>query len=478
LKSLVRIRNQARAIIDNEFIIETKIPFTTEFRSVTVAMNAMVGKVKDIFERENETLRRYQELLYKDPETKLHNRRYMSVKLPDYLQSHTSLSAGVYVMVSMDGIERLKREQGYQQDSLLIKMLGESLSAKLGGFRNALIVRLNESDFFAVIPEQDSVSVLPLVEDLMNGMREKMTTIDTITAYVTLGCAIGSYNEKDTLKSLFSRADHGVMEAKSKENFTIQVNHQENETLILGRDEWRKELIESLEESRMMLAFQRGIEYREGKMSPLYDEIFLRMMDKNGTIHSAGYFIPVATSLGMTDDLDRYMIKKVLQHIENHNPVIPLALNLSCDFVKKHSNIQWLKEQLELFRRRNNYVLWFEVSNIIALSELGAVASLSSIVKMFGCRFGIDHFTIPDTGAVYLQVIRPDYVKSNAAYLKDMMVDHDTGNNKESFNNLTRSLGISIIAINIEEERELENLKILGIGQFQGSLVAPVEMLK
>jgi EAL domain-containing protein (putative c-di-GMP-specific phosphodiesterase class I) len=180
----------------------------------------------------------------------------------------------------------------------------------------------------------------------------------------------------------------------------------------------------------------------------------------------------------MTDDLDRYMIKKVFEHIEKYNPVIPLALNLSCDFVKKHSNIQWLKEQLELFRRRNNYVLWFEVSNIIALSELGAVASLSSIVKMFGCRFGIDHFTIPDTGAVYLQVIRPDYVKSNAAYLKDMMVDHDTGNNKESFNNLTRSLGISIIAINIEEERELGNLKILGIEQFQGSLVAPVEMLK
>lgn len=53
------------------------MPFTTEFRSATVAMNAMVSKVKDIFERENETLVKYQELLYKDAETKLYNRRYL-----------------------------------------------------------------------------------------------------------------------------------------------------------------------------------------------------------------------------------------------------------------------------------------------------------------------------------------------------------------------------------------------------------------
>ena len=66
LNALERIRKQAEAVIDNEFIIEEKLPFTSEFRSVMKAMNAMVAKVKDIFDRENETLRHYQELLYKD----------------------------------------------------------------------------------------------------------------------------------------------------------------------------------------------------------------------------------------------------------------------------------------------------------------------------------------------------------------------------------------------------------------------------
>jgi diguanylate cyclase (GGDEF)-like protein len=478
LQSLKRIREQAIAIIDNEFIIEKKIPFTTEFRSVTVAMNAMVAKVKDIFERENETLRRYQELLYKDPETKLYNRRYLTAKLPDYLQSHTSLSAGVYVMLSLEGVDRLKREQGYEQDSLLLNALADELRSQVGGLRNSLIARLNESDFFAIIPESEISSTRHLIEHLMNRMREIMEDIDSITSYVTLGCAMGTYGEYDTLKSLFSRADHGVIEAKNKGNFTIQANHLEEETLVLGREEWRHELLESLQQSRMVLAFQSVVEYRQGGLHTLHEEIFLRLLDKEGILHSAGYFIPVATTLGMADTLDRYMIEKVFKHIQIHTPVTPLALNLGCDFVKKYTNIQWLKEQLELFRRHSNLVLWFEVSNGIALNELQAVAAISATVKMLGCRFGIDHFTIPEAGAQYLQIIRPDYIKSNGTYLQDMMVEHDTGKSKESFNNLIRSLGISIVAINIEETQELENLQTLGIERFQGTHIAPVSLLK
>lgn len=479
LKSLKRIRDQAIAIIDNEFIIEKTIPFTTEFRSVTTAMNAMVSKVKDIFERENETLRRYHELLYKDTETKLYNRRYLTAKLPDYLQADASLSSGIYVMISMGELDRLKREKGYERYTQTINKVAEELNAQLGGFGHTLIARLNESDFFAAIPASEMEPVIDKVETIMTYLRNAFTEIDNeFLDYLIIGCGIGYYTEKDTLKTLFSRADYAVTQAKTRGNFTIDLNRENDETLVLGRDEWRNELLKSLDESRMLLAFQSAVEQQGENMNVLHEEIFLRLLDREGVIHSAGYFIPVATSLGLIDTLDRYMIEKVLKHIKDHNPVTPLALNLSADFVKKISNIQWLRTQLEYFHRYNNLTLWFEVSNTVALHELEAVSSLSSMIKTFGYRFGIDHFTIPETGAHYLQAIRPDYVKANSAYLQDMMFDRDTGKSRESFNNLIRSLGISIIAINIEESKDVENLKSLGIDRFQGTHIAPVALLQ
>ena len=478
LQSLKRIREQAKAIIDNEFIIEKKIPFTTEFRSVTVAMNAMVAKVKDIFERENETLRRYHELLYKDAETGLYNRRYLTAKLPDYLQSDALLSSGIYVMVSLDEIDRLKRECGYEQYHRLIIGLAKELNTQMAPFPHTLIARLNESDFFIAIPAIEMGLVIHQIENLMMHMRKIMTDINTeIPEYLTIGCGVGSYSENDTLKSLFSRADHAVIQAKIQGNFSIDINHENDETLVLGREEWREELLKSLDESRMLLAFQSAVEQRGEELSVLHEEIFLRLLDREGTIHSAGYFIPVATSLGLIDTLDRYMVEKVLSHIKEQNPITPLALNLSGDFVKKYANIQWLRSQLEIFHRQSDLLLWFEVSNNTALHELEAVSALSAMIKMYGYRFGIDHFTIPEAGAYYLQAIRPDYIKANSAYLQDMIFDKETGKSRESFNNVIRSLGISIIAINIEESKEVESLKALGIERFQGSYIAPVALL-
>ena len=247
LKSLKRIKSQAKAILDNEFIIEKKIPFTTEFRSVTTAMNAMVEKVKDIFERENETLRRYHELLYRDSETKLHNRRYLTAKLPDYLQSDASLSSGVYVMVSVDEIDRLKREQGYERYLVVINTMSDILNTHLGSFRHALISRLNESDFFAVLPTLEVSTIHHEIEQIMLNLRQIFEEIDeNIFEYLTIGCGIGLYSENDSLKTLFSRADHTVTKAKQNGNFLIEANKEGDEALILGREEWREELLKSL----------------------------------------------------------------------------------------------------------------------------------------------------------------------------------------------------------------------------------------
>ena len=353
------------------------------------------------------------------------------------------------------------------------------MQQQLGEYEHILLARLNENDFFAALPSCEITQIVSRIENVLSRMREIMTELgEEIDEYLIIGCGVGPYNDKDTLKSLFSRADHSVMKARLGGNFRIDVQQdQQQDTLVLGREEWRSELLQSLDESRMLLAFQSAVKDQGGEYSVLHEEIFLRLLDREGTVHTAGYFIPVAISLGMIDTLDRYMIDKVLKHVSERNPVTPLALNLSGDFIKKYANLQWLKERLETFRRQNDTALWFEVSNATALQELEAVASVVAVVKSYGCRFGIDHFTIPEKGAQYLQAVRPDYIKASSAYLQDIMMDKETGKSKESFNNLVRSMGISVIAINIEEPKEVETLKSLGIERFQGNHIAPVALL-
>lgn len=474
LKSLVRIRDQAKAIIDNEFIIETKIPFTTEFRSVTSAMNAMVKKVKDIFDRENETLSRYHELLYRDTETKQYNRRYLVATLPDYF----ALSSGTYILFSFDELDRLKREMGYEQYAEVIHYFTKRLTSIFEGIDNTLIARLNESDFFIVIPMDDVNGMNKHVQQVMDEVKARIKSLNEgSVTYVNLSCAIGEYGEYDSVKSLFSRADYVVTRAKIDGNFTISVCDKCSDDLMPSREEWRSELIQSLEESRILLASQKVIQ-RDGTVeSTLHEEIFLRLKDRNGTIHSAAYFIPVATSLGIVESLDRYMIEKVIDDISSGVLKGSVALNLSADFVKKYDNVEWLKNKLEIFHRDNKITLWFEVTNMIALYELEAVHSICAVVKSFGDQFGIDHFVMPQKGASYLQIIRPDYVKSNSTYLEDILGNRESGDSRESLMNIVTSLGITIIAIAIEDGEQIERFSRHGITRFQGSFIATAALL-
>jgi predicted signal transduction protein with EAL and GGDEF domain len=334
LRSLSRIEKQAAAIIDNEFIIEKKVPFTTEFRSLTQAMNAMVVKVKDIFEHENETLRRYQELLYIDAETKLYNRRYLTAHLPDYLLGESSLCSGSYAIFSFEGIERLKKELGYESYIRFISHFAFALNEEFSG-DNTLIARLNENDFMLICPSAVATVLEEYAVRVMTRIREELKA----ECAVFEKCAHSwkryrNYSVTDTLKTIFSRADYTVTQAKSQGNFMIHLDPNEHDALVLGHDEWRTELLQSIAESRMLLAVQSVVEYPEEGMCVLHDEILIRLLDREGMIRPAGYFIPVATKLGLMDTLDRYVIEKAIAHLRENSPLRATAINLSSDFIK------------------------------------------------------------------------------------------------------------------------------------------------
>lgn len=477
LRSLKRISAQAKGIINNQFIFEERIPFTTEFRLATVAMNDMVTKIKDIFEREDERLKRYHELKFKDSESHLFNRRYLINKLPDYLDMDTSFPVGVFVLFGFDALDRLKQELGYEAYRSLIVAFATVVKEQFEE-PHTLIARLNDNDFFVLIPSKESKAVIRRVEEVMAQMQEIMIQQETkIIEYLVLGCGMGNYSQNDTLKTLLSRADYSLTQAKLRHNFAIDLNSDGENSLILGREEWRKEILLSLQESRIILASQCVLRIDQNHSEATHQEIFLRLVDRGGSIHCAGYFIPIATSLGLIDKLDRTMIAQVFNYVKTEEPTISIALNFSADFMTKSANLEWLMTQLELFSRYQSTQLCFEVSNSIALSNPKTVTMVAKMVKKWGHRFGIDHFILPESGAGYLQEIDPDYLKSGGDYLVEMLLDSDTQNINESLHNIMKSLNIILIAITIETEEQLKTLQNVGIKHFQGSLISPVTLL-
>ncbi|NIO39277.1 MAG: hypothetical protein GTO41_03175, partial [Burkholderiales bacterium] len=71
---------------------------TLELKRVVEAMNLMVSKVQSIFDDQEQTLDRYQQLLYRDKLTGLGNRRYLLDQLQQSLADETGMHASMAII--------------------------------------------------------------------------------------------------------------------------------------------------------------------------------------------------------------------------------------------------------------------------------------------------------------------------------------------------------------------------------------------
>lgn len=95
----------------NEFILSEKIPFTTEFKSLTLSINSMINKFENMFENTNNVLKLNKEL-YVDEITKLNNRKYFILKANEYLDKDNTNNKGFVVIISLK-IDVINKVHGY-----------------------------------------------------------------------------------------------------------------------------------------------------------------------------------------------------------------------------------------------------------------------------------------------------------------------------------------------------------------------------
>lgn len=477
LKPLKTIKKQAEAIIGNTFIFSDKKPFTTDLQSVTMAMNTMVVKVQEIFNKENETLKQYQELLYKDIQTSLPNRRYIMSKISDYLSTESPLNTGTFFMISLDDHEKSKHDLGYDNYNTLIKTLGHALESETSGCHDKLLGRLSEGDFFAILPGQSVTSVSHIISSLLTTLKNLPFQNKEHPAVI---CAsLGLYHAKDTLRTLLSRADLALAQAQLSTPFGYKIAEDpEGHIPFNGKEELRRDIAESLLDHRMMIALQNVTNFQSSDKPVYHKEVFLRLKDKKSdTIYyNAGYFLPIAAKFSMLSEIDRYTIQKTIA-TALHETNSSFAINLSSEFISNVGHMGWLQNELASCIKKGGkqaIVLAFEVSNSIAVRYEESVTAFAKMVRSYGHQFGIDQFTIPQEGVGYLQEIKPHYLKINSRYLKDMMIDSTTGMTNQSLSVIAKSLSITLIATNIEDQRQQVDLEGLGITTFQGSFIAPV----
>lgn len=471
-KPLLKVQNQAEAILDNKFLIQDKIPFTTDLRQMVLAMNSMVKKVEDIFEREAATLNKYQELLYKDGMSGAYNRRFFQTKFSEYLVSE-EYSRGAIVLISFKELVNLKKILGFEKWQSFIIKIAQILKSCVDESKfNAVIARLNDNDFALLMPSVDPQSVTGLTEKIMDEMKKTYQHFAINENEYPANAAIVDYEPKSQIGTLLTTADVTLANARLEGNFTYKIFKDSTNALIMGKEKYRDLISKSMQNDMFKFASQK-VASSDDKFEQY--ELYLRLVDDEGKWQMASYFMPMVNELDLGAALDLHILNRIAQILPSK--ILPdgsLAINLGKEILNSDENFYKLEAVLKKISASSKFKNYIEIPNKDDIS-LQSVIKLTNKLKEFGFGFGFDHFGLDAKSIERLKELNPDYVKIQAANIIDFFSENGSAQTRQSLEVIMNSKDIKLVAIGVENEEQKKKLLELGIMNMQGIYIDEIK---
>ncbi len=463
LLPLQKVREQADSIARNQFVQQQKIPATQELKSVVLAMNRMVSKVQGVFDDQQQTLSRYQQLLYRDKLTGLGNRRYMLDQLQQAMAEQSSFHGCLGVIKLID-YAQLRDHHGYEVSDKIVKQLGQLIEQEYHGKTAQSCARLNE-DEFAFLIATDEDSVVEFIQALYQ-QAQAIEGFDALREDLYLVAAVSALETEQTIGDLLSGIDYCLSQARSEGPYSIEQRVSNTLDLPQGKMQWRQWLDGIVHSNRLFLVGQVAL---DNNQLAVQKELFIRTRNDRQQVIPAAAFMPMASGLGMAIEIDKAVFKLINNSETLGREGIPLAINLSAAFfelAQAHEEFEQLLSQ----SRANGLQLCIEASHHVLLQHPEMCAQVSERVVKYGHQFGIDNLD-PGQPMQLLQAAQFNYVKINALTLTELGSD-EMASAYQALKTLTDTLDIQIIAVAVDSQQVFDQLTKLGIKVMQGNFLS------
>ncbi|OUS11661.1 hypothetical protein A9Q89_07985 [Gammaproteobacteria bacterium 53_120_T64] len=235
--------------------------------------------------------------------------------------------------------------------------------------------------------------------------------------------------------------------------------------------EWEPRITDALDHDGFCLHFQPIIATREIEQDHRHYEALIRMADSDGGIILPGKFIPTAELYGLIDDIDRWVIRRVIADLMSMAPHqrkgLRISINLSGPTISDDSFLDFLLTTIEQSGVDPEH-LQFEITETAAIRQFDRALKLINTVKALGCRFSLDDFGTGLSSLSYLKQIPVDYLKIDGSFIRNMELNDVDFSMVSTINHLAHVMGIATIAECVENQIQLSMLQEIGVDCVQG----------
>jgi len=397
------------------------------------------------------------------------NRNSLRAELTQTIEKATAEDRTcAFLVASIDRLAMINDGYGFDAGDEVIVAVGERLSRTL---RSTDIIGRTAGNKFGVIlgncKEREIAIVANRLRDAVRG-----SVVDTRCGHVSATCSVGAVwlpSGAASSQEAMLRAEESLERARSagRDGFKVYEKSPQREGARLRMMAIADEVMAALNDNRLLLAYQPII--RAADRSVAKYEALLRMKRADGSIATAGYFVPAAEQLGIVGLIDRRAVEMAVAALRA-NPQVKIGVNVSGTAA---GNTAWLESFVDFVRANKDVArrLNVELTETAALDHFEENAQFVSQLRELGCAVSIDDFGAGYTSFRNLRKLGVDILKIDGAFVQNIARSADDRAFVQTLIDLARRLEIKTVAEWVQDDESAKMLRDWGCDYIQGRLI-------
>jgi diguanylate cyclase (GGDEF)-like protein len=369
------------------------------------------------------------------------------------------------LLVGIDRLSMLNRSYGFEVADRLIEAVWHRIRSALpmryvlGGYTG--------NKLGIVLPRGDSVPLAEVAGQILAAVNDEplATAAGLVPATVSVGGVLLP-DHGNSAEMAMLRAEEALAAARetAAPGFAAYEPSSKREETRSRNLMLADRIVAGLNDRRFHLHFQPVVAARNAE--PAFYECLLRLTEPDGSVTSAGAFMPAAEELGLARLLDHRVLELVLGELERH-PKISLSLNVS---PLTAVSSDWLGCLQTTIRTRPELAarLIVEITETVAIEDMDAAVHFVATLRAAGCRVAMDDFGAGYTSFRNLKLLDVDMVKIDGEFVKELSDNRDDQVFVRALIDLAGNFGLETVAECVERAEDADLLASWGVGCFQG----------
>lgn len=374
-------------------------------------------------------------------------------------------SSGAFLAIGVDNLTMINQALGHEAaDSVLIAVadrIDQSLRT------SDVIGRVDGDKFGAVLSHVAESELETATEKILEAIRRDPveTAEGPVCATVSIG-AVAFPGANNTSADVMMRADVALRKAKQAGrdcaniySFSEAQLEYHKGCIVIAESVQR-----AMSEDRMRFAYQPIVQ--SDSRRPRFYECLLRIVQPDGTVVTAGDFMPVVEELGLIRSVDRAVLRRGVDELAG-SPEARIAINVSGLTTTDRS---WMRSAVALLQGRPDYTerLFVEITETAGLEDLEACCRFVRTLRDLGCGVALDDFGAGYTSFRHLKQLAVNQVKIDGSFVRRIGENPDNLVFIRTLIDLARTFDIETVAECVETAAEADLLLNEGIDYMQG----------